>query len=70
MYHLGRDRYNDIVEDEREATPTSDEREPEQTQTFPATFTRRFVAQRPRKSRFWKKRFLALKKRGRQVTAE
>ena len=61
---------NDTVEDEREAPPTSDEREPEQSQTFPATFTRRFVAQRPRKSRFWKKRFLALKKRGRQVTAE
>ena len=58
------------VEDERDAPPSSDEREPDHTESFPATFARRVVAQRSRRSRFWKKRFNALKNRGRQVTAE
>ena len=57
------------VEEEREGPPPADEREPD-AESFPATFARRTVGQRPRKSRFWKKRFLALKNRGRQVTAE
>ena len=56
-------------EEEREGPPPLEEREPNQ-ESFPATFARRVVGQRPRKSRFWKKRFLALKNRGRQVTAE
>lgn len=58
------------VEDEREEPPSFDEDERDHAGSFPATFARRFVAQRSRKSRFWKKRFLALKNRGRQVTAE
>ena len=58
------------ADDEREEPPSSDDRERDNRGFFPATFARRVVAQRPRKSRFWKKRFLALKNRGRQVTAE
>ncbi len=56
-------------EEQREGPPPPEEREPNQ-ESFPATFARRVIGQRPRKSRFWKKRFLALKNRGRQVTAE
>ena len=58
------------VDDEREEPPSFDEDEGDHATSFPATFARRFVAQRSRKSRFWKKRFSALKNRGRQVTAE
>lgn len=56
--------------DEREGPPADErEREPD-AESFPATFARRTVGRRPRKSRFWKRRLLALKNRGRQVTAE
>jgi hypothetical protein len=58
------------AEDEREGPPSTDEQEPDYTDSFPATFSRRVLPQRSKKSRFWKKRFLALKNRGRQVTAE
>ena len=63
---------HESVEDEREAAPSWDEDENgrDHTGSFPATFARRVVAQRSRKSRFWKKRFMALKNRGRQATAE
>jgi len=61
---------NESVEDEREPAPPFDEGERAHTDSFPATFARRVVSQRSRQSRFWKKRFTALKSRRRQATAE
>ena len=58
------------VEEEREGPATSEEPELDHRASFPATFARRVVGRRSKKSRFWKKRFLALKNRGQQVTAE
>jgi len=59
------------IEEEREAAPLNEnEDQHDHIGSFPATFAPRVVAQRSRKSRFWKKGFKALKNRGRQVTAE
>ena len=58
------------VEEEREGPATSEEPELDHRASLPATFARRVVGRRSKKSRFWKKRFLALKNRGQQVTAE
>eukprot|EP00536_Pseudo-nitzschia_multiseries_P016392 jgi/Psemu1/299253/fgenesh1_pm.1098_\ len=60
------------VEDERQGSPSWDENEDpdDHRGSFPATFARRVVAQSSKRNRFWKKRFLALKNRGRQATAE
>eukprot|EP00535_Pseudo-nitzschia_heimii_P002682 CAMPEP_0197181270 /NCGR_PEP_ID=MMETSP1423-20130617/5609_1 /TAXON_ID=476441 /ORGANISM="Pseudo-nitzschia heimii, Strain UNC1101" /LENGTH=875 /DNA_ID=CAMNT_0042631495 /DNA_START=16 /DNA_END=2640 /DNA_ORIENTATION=+ len=40
-------------EDEREEPPASNEREPDHTNSFPATFRRRTVSNRSSKNRFW-----------------
>jgi len=63
---------HESVEDERQGAPSWDEDEDQGDHrgSFPATFGRRVVVQSSKRSRFWKKRFMALKKRGKQVTAE